>query len=62
MWEWLPEGALHHDPNAYLHSQVTVEGAPPCKSGRWRRTSRFHPSTPNAPWGGNASEKKMCLY
>lgn len=21
MWEWLPEGALHHDPNAYLKSQ-----------------------------------------
>lgn len=20
-WQWLPEGALHHDPNAYLHSQ-----------------------------------------
>jgi hypothetical protein len=19
MWEWLPEGALHHDPNAYLN-------------------------------------------
>ncbi len=18
MWEWLPEGALNHDPNAYL--------------------------------------------
>jgi hypothetical protein len=23
LWEWLPEGAMHHDPNAYLKS-VTV--------------------------------------
>jgi hypothetical protein len=25
MWHWLPEGALHHDQNAYLHAQ-TDEG------------------------------------
>ena len=23
LWEWLPEGALHHDPNAYLKSEVS---------------------------------------
>ena len=22
LWEWLPEGALYHDPNAFLHSEV----------------------------------------
>lgn len=22
LWEWLPEGAMHHDPNAYLKSMV----------------------------------------
>ena len=21
LWEWLPEGALHHDPHAYLKSE-----------------------------------------
>jgi len=21
LWEWLPDGALHHDPNAYLKSE-----------------------------------------
>ena len=21
MWEWLPDGALHHDPNAYLAAE-----------------------------------------
>ena len=21
LWEWLPKGALHHDPNAYLKSE-----------------------------------------
>ncbi|RMF60331.1 MAG: radical SAM protein [Calditrichaeota bacterium] len=25
MWEWLPEGALQHDPNAYLHAQEVSE-------------------------------------
>lgn len=23
LWEWLPEGALHHDPNAYLKSEAS---------------------------------------
>lgn len=23
LWEWLPEGALHHDPNAYVKSEVS---------------------------------------
>jgi hypothetical protein len=22
LWEWLPEGAMHHDPNAYLKSMI----------------------------------------
>ena len=22
LWDWLPNGALHHDPNAYLKSEV----------------------------------------
>lgn len=22
MWKWLPKGALHHDPNAYLKSRA----------------------------------------
>jgi hypothetical protein len=21
LWQWLPDGALHHDPNAYLKSK-----------------------------------------
>jgi hypothetical protein len=28
MWEWLPKGALHHDPNAYLKSQNGHASAP----------------------------------
>ncbi len=30
-WQWLPEGALYHDPNAYLHSHQAAEpsGASP---------------------------------
>ncbi len=28
MWQWLPEGALHHDPNAYLHSQKAAAATP----------------------------------
>lgn len=24
LWEWLPEGALHHDPNAYLKSEDRI--------------------------------------
>jgi hypothetical protein len=28
MWQWLPEGALHHDPNAYLKSQNGYLPAP----------------------------------
>lgn len=28
MWQWLPEGALHHDPNAYLNSQKAAAATP----------------------------------
>ena len=28
LWHWLPAGALHHDPNAYLKSQQLVELTP----------------------------------
>lgn len=28
LWEWLPAGALDHDPNAYLKSQPGAEAAP----------------------------------
>ncbi len=28
LWEWLPNGALHHDQNAYLHSTETVRIEP----------------------------------
>lgn len=27
LWEWLPEGALHHDPNAYLKSEEKVQSS-----------------------------------
>ncbi|MCL4402270.1 MAG: radical SAM protein [Acidobacteria bacterium] len=27
LWEWLPEGALHHDPNAYLTSQRSEQSS-----------------------------------
>ena len=25
LWEWLPEGALHHDPNAYSKSERSTQ-------------------------------------
>jgi hypothetical protein len=28
LWEWLPEGALHHDPNAYLKSEEKMVNIP----------------------------------
>jgi hypothetical protein len=28
LWEWLPEGALYHDPNAYLKSLNALEQKP----------------------------------
>jgi hypothetical protein len=28
MWKWLPERAMHHDPNAYLKSQKEQAPAP----------------------------------
>jgi hypothetical protein len=28
LWEWLPEGAMDHDPNAYLKSQASAASAP----------------------------------
>lgn len=27
LWEWLPNGALHHDPNAYLKSEEKVQSS-----------------------------------
>ena len=35
LWEWLPEGALDHDPNAYSKSERrnTVDGLRPTRSG-----------------------------
>ena len=26
-WQWLPEGALYHDPNAYVHSQQAAKSS-----------------------------------
>ncbi|HET7039441.1 MAG TPA: radical SAM protein [Gemmatimonadales bacterium] len=34
LWEWLPEGAIHHDPNAYLKSQATATITPLRRAGR----------------------------
>jgi hypothetical protein len=25
LWEWLPEGALNHEPNAYLESERYIQ-------------------------------------
>jgi hypothetical protein len=25
LWEWLPEGAMSHDPNAYLKSEMALQ-------------------------------------
>jgi hypothetical protein len=25
LWEWLPEGALYHDPTAYLKSERSIQ-------------------------------------
>jgi hypothetical protein len=25
LWEWLPEGAMYHDPNAYLKSEMAMQ-------------------------------------
>jgi len=25
LWEWLPEGAMYHDPNAYLKSEMVMQ-------------------------------------
>src|SRR5438067_11507452 len=38
-WEHLPEGALHHDPNAYLNSatRVQLHGQPRIARGADRR-------------------------
>jgi hypothetical protein len=34
MWQWLPPGAMHHDPNAYLQSMRTeVRAEPPYRGG-----------------------------
>jgi sulfite exporter TauE/SafE len=26
LWGWLPEGAMYHDPNAYLKSEMAMQG------------------------------------
>ena len=28
LWEWLPKGALFHDPNAYLHAEGSAALTP----------------------------------
>jgi hypothetical protein len=25
LWEWLPAGAMYHDPNAYLKSEMALQ-------------------------------------
>jgi len=27
MWKWLPQGALNHDPNAYLNAELECGAA-----------------------------------
>jgi len=35
MWEWLPEGALEHDPYAYLKIETSREAESPLAQGSW---------------------------
>jgi hypothetical protein len=34
LWNWLPEGAIHHDPNAYLKAQALSNITPLRRAGR----------------------------
>jgi len=34
LWNWLPEGAMHHDPNAYLKTQALSNITPMRRAGR----------------------------
>ena len=34
LWEWLPEGAMSHDPNAYLKSEMAMQDESIKKLGR----------------------------
>jgi hypothetical protein len=34
LWEWLPEGAINHDPNAYLKAQALTSVIPLRRAGR----------------------------
>jgi hypothetical protein len=34
LWDWLPEGAIHHDPNAYLKAQTVSSITPLRRAGR----------------------------
>jgi hypothetical protein len=41
LWEWLPEGALHHDPNAYSKSEGSRTASDSLQQLPWsRRTSQ----------------------
>ena len=33
LWEWLPEGAIYHDPNAYLKAEQAKRGVQPSLTG-----------------------------
>jgi hypothetical protein len=43
LWEWLPEGALHHDPNAYLRSVEIEPSVSPAASGSVPVAVRLQP-------------------
>ncbi|MDI6809061.1 MAG: radical SAM protein [Candidatus Eisenbacteria bacterium] len=45
LWEWLPEGALHHDPNAYLKAEQQELLIPP--DGRAERSTQESEVTSN---------------
>jgi hypothetical protein len=34
LWEWLPEGAMYHAPNAYLKSEMAMQDESIKKLGR----------------------------
>jgi hypothetical protein len=38
MWDWLPQGALHHNPNAYLYAEQQQALIP--LNGKMKSTSR----------------------
>ena len=49
LWPWLPEGALHHDPNAYLASQPGRPRAGRVAGGGWRADGVPSPATRHVP-------------